>query len=287
MNKVIGIYKCHNLTNNKAYIGKSVDTKGRLGDHRSDLKRNVHRNKHLQNAYNLYGKNKFEFSLIEECNECDLSIKEQYWIDYYLEVYGEVYNTELNVINSPTIRNKHSIETKLKIIKNRKSDKLNESDVKIIVEKLKNKETPKDIAKIFNVGERLIRDIANGKRWTIITNIQSPIIYKRDPKKEMSEETKNKIRNTLKGRERPEEVKTKISNTLRGQPGRKHTEETKIKLRQFRHSEDTKRRISESKRGKIHSEETKKKISETKLRNKYITETNPNENIIHLIGEVA
>jgi hypothetical protein len=47
----------------------------------------------------------------------------------------------------------------------------------------------------------------------------------------------------------------------------KHTEETKIKLRDIRigkkYSAETKSKMSNSHKGKFHSEETKKKISDT------------------------
>ena len=71
-----------------------------------------------------------------------------------------------------------------------------------------------------------------------------------------SAETKAKRSAALKGREkapRSEETKQKISNTLKGKvpwnKGRKHSAETK-------------RKMSRSQRGKVTSEETKRKISE-------------------------
>lgn len=73
----------------------------------------------------------------------------------------------------------------------------------------------------------------------------------------MSEETKNKIGEALKGRKLSEETKIKISESM------KHM------------SEDTKKKMSEAKKGKNHplygkhhSEETKKKMSESLKRRK-------------------
>jgi group I intron endonuclease len=72
--------------------------------------------------------------------------------------------------------------------------------------------------------------------------------------KNMSEETREKIRNKSKGRRHTEETKLMIGNLNRG---RKLTEEQKLKV--------SNANIGNKKRlGKYHSDETKKKISESK-----------------------
>jgi hypothetical protein len=93
-----------------------------------------------------------------------------------------------------------------------------------------------------------------------------------------TEETKLKRSNALKGRPRPEEVKNKIGEKNKGRTqsqearnkigdihkgntywvGRKHTEESKQKMR------DAKVGKSSHMKGKSHSEETKDKISSSK-----------------------
>lgn len=55
-NRNIGIYKITNLINNKFYIGSSSDLKKRLYEHRRELNLGVQANKHLQSAWNKYGK---------------------------------------------------------------------------------------------------------------------------------------------------------------------------------------------------------------------------------------
>lgn len=76
-----GIYKICNLTNGKVYIGQSVDINARLTKHKLMLKGGKHYNNHLTMAYNKHGESKFEFSVIEECE--DLDTQEIYWISYY------------------------------------------------------------------------------------------------------------------------------------------------------------------------------------------------------------
>lgn len=81
--KNIGIYSIMNKLNNKIYIGQSVDINKRFIKHRTLLNNNKHNNLHLQQAWNKYGENNFEFSIIEYCEKCDLNGKEKYWINYY------------------------------------------------------------------------------------------------------------------------------------------------------------------------------------------------------------
>lgn len=60
-----GIYYIINIVNNKKYIGSSFDIKKRISKHFRQLSKNKHINKHLQNAYNFYGKENFSFEIVE------------------------------------------------------------------------------------------------------------------------------------------------------------------------------------------------------------------------------
>ena len=82
-NSNCGIYKITNLKNNKAYIGQSTDIKTRWKNHKKELENNSHRNSHLQNAFNKYGEEAFEFRILEETFEENLDDAEEYWIDYF------------------------------------------------------------------------------------------------------------------------------------------------------------------------------------------------------------
>lgn len=74
------IYKIRNLENGKIYIGSTKDFKKRKSIHLRQLKLQTHHNIHLQRSYNK-NPNKFIFEIIEKCNENELLIKEQEWID--------------------------------------------------------------------------------------------------------------------------------------------------------------------------------------------------------------
>lgn len=68
---MIGIYiiKCN--ANNKVYIGQSINLKNRLSGHRYQLKKGIHENSHLQNAFNKYGEKCFNYDILEIVDEKD------------------------------------------------------------------------------------------------------------------------------------------------------------------------------------------------------------------------
>jgi group I intron endonuclease len=81
--KKSGIYSILNKINNKRYIGKACDIKGRWANHMSELKYEKHVNPHLQRAWIKYGKENFEFSVLEYCEKNLLKDREQHWCDFY------------------------------------------------------------------------------------------------------------------------------------------------------------------------------------------------------------
>lgn len=81
-----GIYCIRNLVNNKVYIGKSKNIYKRIYQHLYDLKRNRKmENPYLLRSWNKYGKDNFEYFVIEflEENEKLLSDRELYWMKIY------------------------------------------------------------------------------------------------------------------------------------------------------------------------------------------------------------
>ena len=73
---VTGIYVITNKINNKVYIGQSIDIRVRWWGHRCELNRNSHYNKHLQGAWNKYGEDNFDFSVLEECEQEEINDRE-------------------------------------------------------------------------------------------------------------------------------------------------------------------------------------------------------------------
>lgn len=79
--KICGVYKIVNKVNGKLYIGSSKDIYTRWKQHRDKLEKGVHGNTHLQNAWNKYKSDSFEFEVIEECSPEIQFEKEQYYLD--------------------------------------------------------------------------------------------------------------------------------------------------------------------------------------------------------------
>lgn len=78
---ISGIYKIENTENHKIYIGQSNNIYGRWYDHQNDLNTNKHHNAHLQRAWNKYGEDKFDFSILEICDISLLNEREMFWIN--------------------------------------------------------------------------------------------------------------------------------------------------------------------------------------------------------------
>lgn len=91
MNKISGIYKIINKINGKFYIGSSIDIKSRFYNHKSQLNKNIHDNQHLQNAWNKYKKDNFDFIIIKLCESSNLIVEEQKELDIWVNK-DECYN---------------------------------------------------------------------------------------------------------------------------------------------------------------------------------------------------
>lgn len=76
-----GIYRITCSVTGLFYIGSAVNLCQRRYDHFKTLRRNIHRNPKLQNAWNKYGEESFTFEVIELVLIPFLIIQEQYWLD--------------------------------------------------------------------------------------------------------------------------------------------------------------------------------------------------------------
>lgn len=76
-----GIYQIRCASNGKIYIGSALDMHNRCEHHRSSLRRGNHINAHLQAAWDKYGEECFEFSVLEFVEPTNLLLLEQKWLD--------------------------------------------------------------------------------------------------------------------------------------------------------------------------------------------------------------
>lgn len=78
-----GIYGIKNTVSGKWYIGQTTNLLKRIYGHSSKLINGKHNNAHLQSSFNKYGRDSFEFHVLEECGADMLDIRERAWIVYY------------------------------------------------------------------------------------------------------------------------------------------------------------------------------------------------------------
>lgn len=86
--QICGIYIIKNIINEKVYIGQSVDIHHRWMQHKADLRNGHHHNEHLQRAWDKYGEENFEFSILTECDESELNNLEKSFIKDYKSYDG-------------------------------------------------------------------------------------------------------------------------------------------------------------------------------------------------------
>lgn len=60
-----GIYRIINTTNSKVYIGSTKNFNRRAIEHQKMLEDKKHHSYHLQNAYDKYGSDAFNFEILE------------------------------------------------------------------------------------------------------------------------------------------------------------------------------------------------------------------------------
>jgi group I intron endonuclease len=107
---VAGVYEIVNTTNGHRYVGSSVNVTNRLYEHRNRLMRGVHTNKHLQGAWNKYGKDNFVFRPLLYCDVKNTQLYEQICLDGLQPEYNISVNAQAFALGL-----KHSEEYKKKI----------------------------------------------------------------------------------------------------------------------------------------------------------------------------
>lgn len=87
--KISGIYKITSKHNGKVYIGQSNDIYRRWKSHWKQVAKGD--KDYIHNAMRKYGKENFEYEIIERCNQDVINEREIYWIEYF-DSYKNGYN---------------------------------------------------------------------------------------------------------------------------------------------------------------------------------------------------
>lgn len=90
--KISGIYKIVNKTNGKYYVGSAKNIRCRWNGHRHLLNKNTHKNPHFQSAWNKYGKNNFDWIIVEKVPKEKLIEIEQKYLDIAKVEQNKCYN---------------------------------------------------------------------------------------------------------------------------------------------------------------------------------------------------
>jgi group I intron endonuclease len=85
-----GIYQIQCVVSGKLYIGSSKSIRMRWSHHRSKLRVGSHPSPRLQQAWNKHGERNFVFSVLEECDQEMLFVREQWHIDCFKPDYNSM-----------------------------------------------------------------------------------------------------------------------------------------------------------------------------------------------------
>lgn len=97
-----------NKTNDRMYVGSSIDIRKRLWNHTSALRNNHHDNEYLQRAWNKHGEDNFETGILLNCAVENLLPQEQIWID---RIRGEDRHYNIAIVAGAGMRGrKHTPE---------------------------------------------------------------------------------------------------------------------------------------------------------------------------------
>lgn len=122
---MIGIYCIRNTINNKRYIGCSRNISKRFNRHKNLLMSNKHFNYKLQNDFNTYGIDSFEFLILLECENDKLELLEEKYINVFNSI-DKGYNIRPNnYVITDEMKLKISESTKLAMQSDIVKSKLN------------------------------------------------------------------------------------------------------------------------------------------------------------------
>lgn len=228
-------------TSGCVYVGSTINFKTRWRAHRGLLRRGIHKNPHLQAAYDKYGLDAFALVICEYIEDKEqLHIREQHWLDYH-RMWTEVFNWG-PVARHPRLGTHSSEETKRKLSEAWKTRPpcSDETRAKISAALKGYKRKP------FSEEHRRKLSEAGKNR--------AP----------MSDETRAKISTAHKGRKRTDESRRKQSEAQKGRPlSEEHRAKLSAAQKKRFESPEARRKLSEAHKGIYPSEETKRKMSES------------------------
>lgn len=151
------IYIIQNTENGKFYVGRTNDPQARKRGHLSELRRGIHGNPKLQNAFNKYGIDSFTFSVVDCCSSELIRDREQEWFDKFNRDTSLLYNCHFETYGGPICTGPMAEETKAKISEAIKNNTRNYI-FDILDERYNNQTSLKVLAQKYGVGINTIID---------------------------------------------------------------------------------------------------------------------------------
>jgi group I intron endonuclease len=205
-----GIYLIKNKINGKVYVGQTINISKRWKSHLFPSTFEKNKKKPLYEAFEKYGIENFEFSVLEYCNKEFLNDREIYWIAEKKSLSPNGYN----------IQNGGQIEYSYTSTEEHRKKLSEAGKGRKPTEKTRKKLSEWQIGKIIpnEIREKISNTLNGHSRTKESRNKQSRSI-KGD-------------KNHFYGRTHSEETRKKISDFRKSHIGWKHSEETKEKMRE-------------------------------------------------------
>lgn len=102
---MIGIYAIENMITKECYVGQSKNIANRYQQHLNMLEKGEHHSRKLQEAFNQMGIHNFALKILELCDEDQLDIKEQEWINRLNSIEAG-YNVKSNGMTDQVVLTK-------------------------------------------------------------------------------------------------------------------------------------------------------------------------------------
>lgn len=260
-----GIYLISNSASGKCYVGSTKNLHKRKIQHFSGLGRKDHKNRHLQNAWDKYGSAAFMFSVLIICEEKNLLMYEQICIDHF-----DTVKTGYNIlpIAGRTVGRKPSSESIEKMARTKRGVPMSPKAKATHAEAMRSDEVRKKISEGLK-----------GTAWPAKTPAHIAAIAEANRGSKRTPEQCKKISAVMTGKTRGphrEETKRKISAAQKGRlqtpaqiealaeyraakrveiAARDSARKAELALRKtenggYRHTEETRLKASEARKGK-------------------------------------
>jgi group I intron endonuclease len=200
---VVGIYGIHDKEADRWYVGQAKNIKQRWKEHSVNLKYKKHPNTYLQNAWDSYGRELFEFVVLEQHDEFDceyITERERFWMNNF----GYPNRSKCFNVRDADLKSPISEETRKKLSLAQTGKKLSEET------------------------KRKMSVARTGKKSSDESRLR---MSKAQKGRKVSDETRKKISLVGRGRIFSEEARKNISL---GHTGIKATDETKLKMSEAR-----------------------------------------------------